>query len=56
MLKIKQVIMSVIAVLLLSAPIALAQVISKLNPPGLSAETAKLVDSLVDTSLFRKET
>ena len=34
----------------------LAQVISKLNPPGLSAETAKLVDSLVDTSLFRKET
>ncbi len=34
----------------------LAQVISKINPSGLSPETAKLVDSLVDTSLFKRET
>ena len=33
----------------------LAQVISKINPPGLSPETAKLVDGLVDTSLFSRE-
>ena len=34
----------------------LAQVISKINPSGLSPETAKLVNSLVDTSLFKRET
>ncbi len=34
----------------------LAQVISKINPSGLSPETAKLVDSIVDTSLFKRET
>ena len=33
----------------------LAQVISKINPSGLSPETAKLVNSLVDTSLFSKD-
>ncbi len=33
----------------------LAQVISKINPSGLSPETAKLVDGLVDTSLFSRE-
>ena len=30
----------------------LAKVISKINPSGLSPETAKLVDGLVDISLF----
>jgi hypothetical protein len=33
----------------------LAHVISKSNPPGLSPETAKLVDGLVDISLFSRE-
>ncbi|MEI7788852.1 MAG: hypothetical protein WCI23_09395 [Chlorobiaceae bacterium] len=33
----------------------LAKVISKINPSGLSSETAKLVDGLVDTSLFSGE-
>jgi hypothetical protein len=33
----------------------LAQVISKINPSGLSPETAKLVDGLVDRSLFSRE-
>jgi hypothetical protein len=33
----------------------LAQVISKINPSGLSPETAKIVDKLVDTSLFSRE-
>ena len=33
----------------------LAQVISKINPSGLSPETAKLVDGIVDTSLFSRE-
>ena len=34
----------------------LAQVISKINPSGLSPDIAKLVDSIVDTSLFKRET
>ena len=33
----------------------LAQVISKINPSGLSPETAKLVDGRVDRSLFSRE-
>jgi hypothetical protein len=33
----------------------LAQVISKINPPGLGPEAAKIVDSLVNSSLFSKE-
>jgi len=33
----------------------LAQVINKINPPGLSPDIAKLVDSLVDTSLFSRD-
>ena len=34
----------------------LAQVISKINPSGLPPDIAKLVDSIVDTSLFKRET
>ncbi|NTV97656.1 MAG: hypothetical protein HGA70_00615 [Chlorobiaceae bacterium] len=33
----------------------LAQVISKINPPGLLPEAAKIVDSLVNSSLFSKD-
>ncbi|NHQ60800.1 hypothetical protein G9409_09445 [Chlorobium sp. BLA1] len=33
----------------------LALVISKLNPPGLSAEIAKIVDSLIGTTLFNRD-
>ena len=32
----------------------LAQVISKINPSGLSPDIAKIVDTLVDNSLFRR--
>jgi len=32
----------------------LALVISKLNPPGLSPEIAKIVDGLIGTSLFNQ--
>jgi hypothetical protein len=32
----------------------LAQVISKINPPGLSSDIAKIIDDLIDTSLFSK--
>jgi hypothetical protein len=34
----------------------LALVISKINPPGLSPEIRKIIDSLIDNTLFRKET
>jgi hypothetical protein len=33
----------------------LAQVISKINPSGLSPDIAKIIDTLVDTSLFSKD-
>jgi len=33
----------------------LAQVISKINPPGLSPEIAKIVDSLIGSSLFSRD-
>ena len=33
----------------------LAQVIAKINPAGLDAETAKIVDSLVNSTLFDRE-
>ncbi|NTU96963.1 MAG: hypothetical protein HGA62_04015 [Chlorobiaceae bacterium] len=33
----------------------LAQVIAKINPPGLEHETAKIIDSLVNSSLFSKD-
>ncbi len=33
----------------------LALVISKLNPPGLSAEIGKIIDTLIGTSLFSKD-
>ncbi|TLU82768.1 MAG: hypothetical protein FDX30_06680 [Chlorobium sp.] len=33
----------------------LAQVISKINPPGLGPEAVKIVDSLVNSSLFSRK-
>jgi hypothetical protein len=33
----------------------LALVISKINPPGLSPEIVKIIDGLVDTSLFSRD-
>jgi hypothetical protein len=33
----------------------LALVISRINPPGLSLDICKIVDTLVDNSLFSKE-
>jgi hypothetical protein len=33
----------------------LAQVIAKINPPGLEPDAAKIVDGLVNSSLFSRE-
>ena len=33
----------------------LAQVISKLNPPGLAPDIGKIIDTLIGSSLFSKE-
>ncbi|MBN1279215.1 MAG: hypothetical protein K9I59_02345 [Chlorobium sp.] len=34
----------------------LAQVITRINPPGLSPEVAKIIDKLVENNLFSKRT
>jgi hypothetical protein len=34
----------------------LAQVIARINPPGLSPEVAKIIDKLVENNLFSKRT